>query len=457
MTLFKERRKKLLQWLPNAQILLIGNDYSPINYVDNAYTFRQDSTFLYFTGLKQNGLAVILDGQSQSTTLIGDQSGPDEIVWTGMQTDLHELADSVGIQNVMSWSDFLNSPSGNLLYLPPYRSKHILQLQSLGITNIKPSATLRDAIISMRQYKDDKEIALMEEAVSLSGDMHRRIISSAMAGQFEYELVAEAHHFSVARELTMAYSPIVTTNGHILHNHHYNNKLNNGDLILNDSGVETKHGYCGDITRTFPVSGQFTCIQKDIYNAVLHGYNTAVDIAGPGVTFLDVHMASSRAMVSALIDIGWMKGKAEDAVAAGAHTLFFPHGLGHMIGMDVHDMENLGEEYVGYDIPHKKSEEFGTKYLRLAKNLEPRFCLTIEPGIYINPHLIERMKADKKLHEFVNFDTLEKYYNFGGIRLEDNFVITEDGIRNLDGSLPLEAKDIEDIRLKAIERRLATM
>ena len=457
MNLFEERRKLLLQEFPDTQILILGNDLSPINYTDNTYPFRQDSTFLYFTGLKRQGLAIILDGQSQLTTLIADQSGPDEIVWTGLQTDLHEVAASAGITNVISWAEFYNSKPKDLSYLPPYRSKHILQLQSLGIKDIQPSAPLRDTVIRMRQYKDDEEIGLMEEAARLSGQMHRQIISAASEGQVEYELVAKAYQFAFSRDLTMAYSPILTTNGHILHNHQYNNRLKSGDLVLNDSGIETKYGYCGDISRTFPVSGQFTSIQEDVYNAVLSGYNTAVNMAAPGVKFLDVHLACSKAMVESLISIGWMKGNAQDAVDAGAHTVFFPHGLGHMIGMDVHDMENLGEEYVGYNFPHKKSEDFGTKYLRLGKILEPRFCLTIEPGIYINRHLIERMEADESLHEFVNFETLKKHYNFGGIRLEDNFVITENGIRNLDGTLPLEAKAIEEIRQNAMESRLSPM
>ncbi len=450
MNVYEERRKRLLNQMPDSQILLIGNDLSPINYTDNAYPFRQDSTFLYFTGIKLPGLAVILDGNSNVTTLIGDPSGPDEIIWTGHQTDLKEIASLVGIHKVISWSDFLNTSIDNVSYLPPYRAKHTQLLQSLGISDINPSSTLRDAVINMRQTKTEAEIEHMREAATISSNMHRHVIASAKAGLHEYDLVAEVKHFSCARELSLAYSPIITKDGHILHNHHYSNLLQEGDLIINDSGVETKRGYCGDITRTFPVSGQFTPLQKDVYTAVHNGYNAAVEMAGPGVKFWDVHFSAALAMVESLIHIGWMKGSAEDAVANGAHTLFFPHGLGHMIGMDVHDMENLGEAFVGYAPPHEKSDQFGTKYLRLAKKLEPGFCLTIEPGIYINPHLIARMKNDQQLHEYIHFDTLEKLGNFGGIRIEDNFVITDTDIDNLDGTLAVEADAIEDMRKAAL-------
>ena len=457
MNVYEERREKLLKRLPQSNLLIIGNDFSPINYTDNAYPFRQDSTFLYFTGIKLPGLAIILDSNSQVTTLIGDPSGPDEIIWTGHQTDLKEIAFTAGIHKVISWADFRNISADNVSYLPPYRAKHTQILQSLGISDIKPSSALRDAVISMRQTKTKTEIEHMREAARISSDMHRHVITTAKAGMHEYDLVAEAKHFSCARDLSMAYSPIITKNGHILHNHHYNNLLQEGDLVINDSGVETKRGYCGDITRTFPVSGQFTPLQKDVYNAVLHGYNAAIEMAGPGIRFWDVHFGAALAMVESLIHIGWMKGSAEDAVANGAHALFFPHGLGHMIGMDVHDMENLGEAFVGYAPPHEKSDQFGTKYLRLAKTLEPGFCLTIEPGIYINPHLIARMKKDQKLHEFINFDILEQLDNFGGIRIEDNFVITDTDIDNLDGSLAVEAAAIESMREEALSLNSSAM
>ena len=449
---YARRRELLCQKLPDCKILLLGNKNASVNFRDNHYHFRQDSTFLYYIGIDQPNLMAVIDTGKNETTLIGDDADIDSIVWTGAQESLHSLSAKVGISKVIPTSQAESIIDKHIHFLPPYRAKHTLQLSKLlKSTELQPSLPLIQAVIAQRNYKSAEEISLMEKAVTLSNEMHMHVMRQALPGQHEYNLVAEAKHFCASRNVQLAYAPIMTTRGHVLHNHDYSFDLQEGQMLLNDSGVEVPGSYCGDITRTFPVGPSFTSIQKEMYQVVYNAYLASVAMAKPGNSFLQVHLATAHSLVDGLKQLGIMKGDTKEAVAQGAHTMFFQCGVGHMIGMDVHDMENLGEQYVGYEHPHVKSTEFGLKSLRLARTLETGFCVTIEPGIYIIPELIDKMKAEQKHLDFIDYPTLEKHRNFGGIRLEDNFVITVNGNRNLDSSLPIKLEDIENLRSSVLQ------
>ena len=445
---YKERVEALKEILGSGKILLQGNDYIGRNYKDNTFPFRQDSCFLYFTGITRPGLYLVIDIDKDKTTLFGNEASTDDIVWTGPKTPLTALAEAAGIDEVKP-KEKLSFINPEILYLPPYQAQHTLTLQRLiGSNKILPSQKLINAIIQLRSYKSETEIAEMEKAVHISNRIHETLIKRATSNMYEYELVAKATQIAYEEESSWAYSPILTKNGQTLHNHHHHNLMKQGDLILVDAGVERASGYCADLTRTFPISHQFDSLQKEVYNIVHRSYNEAVAHTKPGTTFKEVHLKAAETMVIGLTELGWMKGDPKEAVATGAHSLFFPHGLGHMIGMDVHDMENLGEIYVGYSKPEDKSKEFGLKSLRLGRTLEPNFCLTIEPGIYVIPELIDKFQSEALYEGFINYEVVNRHRNFGGIRLEDDFLVTEDGCRRLGGTsgLPTSAESIEALR-----------
>ena len=453
MDTYIQRRAALCKALPNSKILLLGNTISPVNFKDNGYRFRQDSTFLYYIGVDLPDMVAIIDTEKNETTLIRDKAGIDAVIWTGKLMPLEERAEMYGIKKLIPHAKAKTLMTGNIHYLPPYRAEHTLQLKSLlEIDEISASQALILAVIHQRNHKSEAEIVEQEKAVALSNQMHRIIMQHTQPGIYEYDLVAEASKFAYANNVNWAYHPILTTRGEVLHNHAHGNKLSDGQMLLCDSGVELASGYCGDITRTFPVGKSFTPIQKEIYEIVHKAYLKGIALAQPGNTYLEAHLAAAKTIVLGLQEIGWMKGDADEAVATGAHTMFFQHGLGHMIGMDVHDMENLGEQYVGYDAPHIKSTEFGLKSLRLARQLEPGHCLTVEPGIYVIPELIDKFKAEGKHLSFINYAVLDKHRDAGGIRIEDNLVITENGNRILDGSLPTDLAAIESLRTEAMEK-----
>ena len=444
---YTARRQGLCTLLPDSKLLLLGNKRASINYRDNGYRFRQDSSFLYYIGINVPNLVAIIDTGTGETIIYGDEANIDAIIWTGPKTSISEQAEWSGISKVLPRQQLEKDITSEIQYLPPYRGEHTLLLRDLlKQKKLSPSLPFIKAIIEQRNVKSEEEILHMELAVKLSNQMHQKVIAATKAGLSEYQLCAEAEHYAISHNVNLAYSAIITTNGQILHNHDHHNILEDGRMVLNDSGVELSSGYCGDITRTFPVGSKYSTIQKELYQIVHNAYKKARELSAPGVKFLDVHMAAAREIAAGLIAIGWMKGDADEAVAEGAHTLFFQHGLGHMIGMDVHDMENLGEKYVGYDAPHKKFTEFGLKSLRLARALEPGNCFTIEPGLYIIPDLIDKRQSEGAYSSFVNYGVVNKYRDTGGIRLEDNFLITSEGNRILDGSLPSEAESLEELK-----------
>ena len=445
-----QRRNLLASQLPNTTILLLGNEENSINFKDNWNVFRQDSSFLYYTGISLAGLALIIDTDSGEVILFGNELTIDEIIWTGPQPTLQELAQKVGIKKVEPTNQITKYLKGNVAYLPPYRSEHTIKLhQYLGksIQEIESfvSVPLIKAIAHQRSYKSDEEIAQMDLVSTITSRMHKAIILGAKEGMAEHEIVAIGQQVLWENYANNSFQPIATINGNVLHNHFYGNVFSAGKMLLYDSGAELQNGYCGDMTRTIPVK-TFDTKQREIYEVVHNAYLKAVSLLCPNIAYKDVHLAACKTLVEGLIQIGLMKGNADDAVAQNAHTMFFQCGLGHLIGLDVHDMENLGEQYIGYGDDIEKSTEFGLKSLRLGKKLEEGFTITVEPGIYIIPALIDMWKATGKHKEFINYNVLETYKDFGGIRLEDTYSITSNGSQLLGEPLAINYKDIEEMR-----------
>jgi Xaa-Pro aminopeptidase len=451
------RRNKLQQKTGKGLLLFLGNNESPMNYTDNTYPFRQDSDFLYFFGLGQPGLAAIIDVDNQKTILFGDDLSVEYVVWMGPQPSMTERAQRVGVEHTAPFNalaDYLakaQAAGQDIHYLPPYRASNKILLsqllgQSLPAIDQGASASLIRAIVSIASIKEPQEIAEMEKALVTTQKMHHAAMQNAHAGMLEAELVGLIEGLAIAGGGRLAYPAILTINGQTLHNHDHSNRLQEGQMVLCDFGAESASSYASDITRTFPVANTFTTQQKAIYQLVLDAENQAIAALKPGVPYKDIHLLAARLMAEGLKDLGLMKGDIDEAVQQGAHALFFPHGLGHMIGMDVHDMEGLGENYVGYDDTISRSTQFGLKSLRLAKALQEGFVLTVEPGLYFIPELIDQWKAEGKHASFINYDEVEKYRSFSGIRIEDNVLVTADGFRVLGPPIAKTIAEVEKLR-----------
>lgn len=452
-----QRRNRLRKEVGEGIIFIIGNNEVGMNYKANTYRFRQDSNFLYFFGLDQPGLAAVMDIDENEDIIFGDELTMEDIVWTGPMPTIAGQAASVGVAKTLPFSqlgDFFKKALDKkrpVHFTPPYRHDNMILLSELlgipiGQLKEKASVSLIRAIIAQRAHKSDEEVAEMEKAVNISGAMHVAVMKAAAAGKKEAELAGIAQGIATGMGGDIAYGIILSVNGQILHNHYYGNTLKSGQLLLGDHGAETSMHYAGDLTRTCPVDKKFTARQKDIYNIVLGAEVSAIESLKPGLTYMEVHLAAARRMAEGLKSLGLMKGDMAEAVEKGAHALFFPHGLGHMIGLDVHDMEDLGEEYVGYSEEVQRSKHFGTAYLRLARALEPGFVLTVEPGIYFIPELIDQWRAEGLHTEFINFDKLDDWRNFGGIRIEDNVLITENGHHILGKPVPKTVEEVEALR-----------
>lgn len=433
-----ERRQTLISKMQSGQVLLIANDESSINFADNWNPYRQDSTFLYYGALSMPDIAMIIDIDEGKTMLFGDDVTIDMVIWTGPQPTMKELGSKVGIDEVYPYADLKKHLRNEIHHLPPYRASQELKIRSLTDQNsLEASVPLMKAIISQRNIKTTEEVVEIEKAVALSKGMHAEVIKHIRPGINEYELVSIASKFAFAHNAKWAFPPILTKNGHTLHNHYHGHTIEDGDLVLVDSGIEIASGYCGDITRTTPASGEFSAEQKEIYDLVHLMYQEAINRSNAGTRNIDVHLATAKVLVEGLKSIGLMKGDTEEAVAAGAHAMFFQHGLGHVMGLDVHDMENFGEQLVGYSDSLQKSTQFGLKSLRLGKELEIGNVITIEPGIYFIPELIDKFQAEGKFSSFINYEMLNKKRNLGGIRIEDDFLITDSGARMLGGDVPM--------------------
>ncbi|WP_183567173.1 aminopeptidase P family protein [Mucilaginibacter sp. SP1R1] len=455
---YTDRRKVLKQNVgSDGIILLLGNEDSSMNYKDNCYPFRQDSTFLYYFGLDVQNLAAVIDTDTGEEVVFGNELSLDDIIWTGTLPTVQEMASMIGITQTKPFDQAIHYVHKALIagrkvhILPPYRPENRMKLAtwfkvSLQDVQDHVSVKLIKAVIAQRVIKTPLEIAEMEKAVSISVDMQLAVIKATRPGIKEYELVAKANEVAMAANGRLGYGAIITTHGQTLHTHYYGNTLQDGNMVLSDIGAENGMHYGGDLTRTFPVGRSFTNRQKELYEVVLNSMNHAIDMLKPGTQYKDIHLAACQKLVEGLKQVNLMKGDPAEAVAAGAHTMFFQCGLGHMLGMDTHDMEDLGEPYVGYTDTLKKETVFGLKSLRLGRELEAGFVLTIEPGIYIIPELIDRWKAENKYADFINYDVLNTYRDFGGIRIEDNFVITDTGSHLLGKYLPKTLKEIEGLK-----------
>lgn len=426
-----------------------------MNYEDNTYHFRQDSTYLYYFGINKPGLFAIMEIETGNDYIFGDDFTIDSIVWMGSQPTVKEMAQSVGVESTGSIADLSDKlyhyPRGTVNYLPPYRSEHLIKLMRfLGISpaeaKAKASIPFITAVGEQRNIKSQEEIAEIDRAVSVTAEMHQAAMRYAKPGMNEAQIAAKVHEVALAAGGDISFPIIATINGQTLHNHYHGNTINEGQLFLLDAGYETPMGYAGDMSSTFPVGKTFTERQKEIYRITLAAHNGAIDMLKPGVHFRDVHLQVARTIFDGMKALGFTKGNTEDAVANGAHALFFPCGTGHLMGLDVHDMENLGEQYVGYcGVP--KSKQFGLKSLRLGRELKPGFVLTIEPGIYFIPELIDLWQQSGINKEYINFDRVNEYRDFGGIRNEEDILITDTGHRILGKPL---AKSIEDVEAERV-------
>lgn len=451
---YVQRRAQLKKNMGSGVLLFLGNDEQGLHYEDNTFRYRQDSTFLYYFGLSFAGLSAIIDIDEDKEIIFGDELTIDHIVWMGTQPTLKEKSERVGINETRPYGeveDYLHKAIQNgrtVHYLPPYRAEHKLKLMDwLGIPPARQEGSVPfiRAIVAQRSYKSAEEIVEIEKACDVTADMHITAMKVIRPGMYEYEVVAEMNRIAEMNNCQLSFATIATINGQTLHNHYHGNKVKSGDLFLIDAGAEIELGYAGDMSSTVPADKTFTPKQRAVYEIQNAMHLAAVNALRPGIPYMDVYELTARTLVDGMKGLGLMKGNTEDAVREGAHALFYPHGLGHMMGLDVHDMENLGEVWVGYD-GQPKSTQFGRKSQRLARPLEPGFVLTVEPGVYFIPELMDKWQGEKKFMDFVNYDKLQEYRDFGGIRNEEDYLITADGARRLGKKIPLTPEEVEALR-----------
>ncbi len=452
-----QRRERLKARVRSGLILLPGNDESPMNYAANVYPFRQDSTFLYFFGLDQPGLAAVIDLDDGTECIFGDDPSLDDIVWTGPRPRLKDTSQQVGVARMAPSQELKQVVSraaqqGRHVHtLPQYRAENTRRIADCGLRiadsrgGLHPSSELIRAIVEQRSIKSSEEVEQIESALGISARMQTTAMKMAKPGVFEYEIAGAMEGIMGSSGVRPAFPPIVSVHGEIMHNPCYDNQLQAGDIVINDSGAESPLRYASDITRTIPVGGKFSPRQKEIYSVVLKAQERAIASAAPGVEWREVHRLAAIALMEGLKELGLVKGNPQEAVEANAQTLFFPTGVGHMMGLDVHDMEPLGEDYVGYTDAIRRNPEFGWRYLRLAKAVEPGFVITVEPGIYFIPELIDRRRAEGKYVQFIAYGKLESYRTFGGIRIEDDILITPDGCRILGPRIPKTIAEVETL------------
>ncbi|AMO99554.1 aminopeptidase P, N-terminal domain protein [Collimonas arenae] len=451
---YAQRRQQLKQRFTSGLLLLPGNTDVSMNYLHNHYWFRQDSSFSYFFGLDQPDLAAVIDIDAGADHLFGDDPGLDDVIWVGQQQTLVERAAAVAVASVRPYRDLAGmlaqarEQGRTIHYLPPYRGETILELARLLSCTTEQckagaSESLIDAVIALREIKNDAEIAEIESALAVTRDMHVAAMRLARPDTFEYQVVAAMEGIMRSHDLQNAYPMIFSRSGEILHNRNHKNRLQRGELVVNDSGSSSALGYASDITRTFPVGGRFSERQRTLYEIVLAAQQLAIDAMRPGISYLDVHKLAATHMAAALSELGFFRGAPQQIVESGAYAICFPHGLGHQLGLDVHDMEGLGETRVGYDASVSRSDMFGLRNLRLAKPLRAGMVVTVEPGLYFIPVLIRRWQAEARHSELINYAKFIEYIDFGGIRIEDDVLVTETGARVLGPAIPKSCADIE--------------
>ena len=452
---YKERREALRRQVGGGLILLLGNGEASSNYPDNTYHFRQDSSFLYFFGINHPGFAGVIDVEAGEETLFGNDFTMDDIIWMGPQPSVASQAAEVGVEKSAPLSQLkqvieaAQRQGRQVHFLPPYRHANKLWLEELtGIRAAQLAAQvsveLIKAIVALRSVKSALEIAEIERACDIGYEMHTTAMRMCKPGVKEQLIAGTIEGIALAHGAGVSFPTILSMNGEPLHNHYHGNLLQEGRLMLTDAGAETNINYCSDFTRTMPVGGRFTQRQKEVYNIVVAAHDCAIDHARPGNTWKEVHLEVCRTLARGLKELGLMRGDVDEAVAAGAHALFMPQGLGHMMGLDVHDMEDLGQIYVGYDDEIRPSSQFGLASLRMGRRLQEGFVITDEPGIYFIPALIDQWRADGMHTDFLCYDAIEKYKDFGGIRLEDDVLITATGSRFLGQKrIPLYVDEVE--------------
>ena len=454
--IYRRRREELQGRIESGLLLFLGNSESPMNFADNCFPFRQDSSFLYYFGLNQPDLAAVIDVDEGRTAIFGDELTIDHIVWMGDLPTISERAEMVAVSDTRQRAALAEvvraavHAGRPVHFLPPYRADNSLLLHDLlGVAPReaadRASLDLIRAVVDQRSVKSDEEIAELEKAVDTSVEMHTAAMRMARPGMLESEIAAEVERVAVASGGRISFPVIATIHGETLHNHFHGNTLSEGDLFLLDAGAETATGYAGDLSSTFPVSPAFSERQRTIYEIQLAAYRAAVAMLAPGVPNREVHFAAARVIAGGMKELGLMKGDIDEALAAGAHAMFFPCGVGHMMGLDVHDMEDLGEVHVGYG-GEARSSQFGLKSLRLARELEPGFVITIEPGIYFVPQLMDLWRSQNHCADFLDFDALDLWRDFGGVRNEENYLITSYGARRLGKAKPLTIEEVEALR-----------
>jgi Xaa-Pro aminopeptidase len=451
---YSDRRNKLRKEMTKGIVLFPGNQEVAFNYPANTYSFRQDSNFSYFFGLDHPDLAGVIDLDNGVDYIFGNDVDMDDIIWMGQQPSMKDQSLKVGVVNSSPLPDLVDFLKKALVagtkihFVPPYRGETIIQLSDLlgiphGEVRGKASPELIKAIVKLRMVKDAMEVEEISKMVDVAYLMHTTAMKMAHPGVVEQEIAGTIEGIALANAGPVSFPVILTINGQTLHNHYHGNTLTEGRMLVIDAGCESGSHYSSDITRTVPVGGKFSQRQKEIYEVVLNANLAAIAAVKPEVFFREIHLLAATEIVKGLKSLGIMKGDVNEAVGKGAHTLFFPHGLGHPLGLDVHDLEGLGENFVGYDEETVRSKEFGLAFLRFARKLKPGFVMTIEPGIYFIPELIDLWKSENKLAEFINYDVVDNYRDFGGIRIEDDILVTDSGCRVLGKPIPKTVAEVE--------------
>ena len=450
---YVQRRRDLAAAMGEGRVLIQGAPLVPRNYPDNVYPFRQSSHMLYYAGIARPDLWLLLDAARGRSTLYSPPWTVDDVVWCGEHPTPGELAERSGIDRVAApeqlRADLDRAGEATVHYLPPYRASMAAALGNvLGCPTSDVargvSPDLLVAVTEQRLVKTVEEVAQVEEALGVTGAMYDAAMRAARPGLLEADIAGIIQGVALRADRQQTFLPITTVRGEVLHNESRGNRLAGGQLLLIDSGVESPEYYASDITRTFPVSGRFDGRQRDVYEVVLGAQKAAIEATRPGIRFSEVHRIACRATAAGLRGIGLMKGDVDEAVAAGAHALFFPHGLGHALGLDVHDMEDLGD-VVGYGAGVSRNPQFGLAALRFARTLQPGYLVTIEPGIYFIPKLVEQWAGAGTASEFIDYGALEAFMDFGGVRIEDDVLVTSGGCRVLGRPIPREIGELEAI------------
>lgn len=450
------RRAQLKAQIKHGIVLFLTNNEASMNYPSNTYRYRQDSTFTYFFGLQLPGLVGVIDIDDGVEKLFGDDFGIDDIIWMGNQPTMADLACMCGVAQVHAMGalqTYLSKAvhkNRRIHFLPPYRDDNKIFLSNmlnLPIDQLQPHASeeLIRAVVNLRAVKTAEEIEEMDKVCDLGVLMHTTVMKECQIGKVERELAGRAEGIAISGGAGVSFPVILSQNGETLHNHHHEQVLRDGRLLLADMGAESVSGYSSDYTRTFPVNGKFSQKQKEIYEIVLQANLESIAMAKPGIRYWDVHLNAATVIAKGLTELGLMKGDYKAAAIEGANALFMPHGLGHMLGLDVHDMEDLGENYVGYDNHTFRSPIFGHGSLRCGRELQQGFIVTDEPGIYFIPQLIDIWEREQKFSQYINYNKVREYIGFGGIRIEDDVLITETGCRVLGKPLPKQVHEIEEI------------